>query len=180
MRHDQTGGDGSLAVSHQTISSNVLILGVVDLEDMVLGLGALAHGEEHDALAVAPELARRLLQDGEPLVDLGEDLVANRVGLLDVGRDVFVRLGKIGDDGLRERLVRRVAELERLLAVGVLLDVGQAIAHDGILGEVLSPSCSSASESLVTARRVRLTERVADAGWTSPFTCAAISDDVGA
>ena len=124
VRNDQAGRNGRRAVRDQALASDVLVLGVVDLEDVVLGLGALAHGEEDDALAVAPELARGLLQDGESRVHLGEHLVADRVSLLDVRRHVLVRLREVGDHGLRERLVRRVAQLYRLLAIGVLLDVG--------------------------------------------------------
>lgn len=177
---DQARREQRLSVCHNAIAANLLILGVVDTEQVVGGLLALGDGEEGDVLAVGDDLFCWLLEDGQLLVDLGQGSGAEVVDLLDVGRDVLVGPGKVGDDGLREGLVGRVAQLYRLLAVGVALERREGIAHDGVAGDVLRQGESSGSAKtpldsvqLVTQEQ-ELTWSVAEDGWVSPLTWAAI------
>lgn len=150
---NEAGGDEGLGESDDALAAGVLILGIVNGEEVVAGLGALADGEEDEVLAVGPQLAGGLLQRGQPLVHLAEHLVAERVGLFHVRRHVLVRPRQVGDYGLRQRLVRRVAQLYRLLAVRVLLDGRQAVAHEGVLGDVLSSSGERGPQLLVAVTR---------------------------
>lgn len=69
-----------------------------------------------------PFLLGVFLHHGELLVGLVQHTVGDLVGLVDVGRNVAVRLLRIGDDRRYEVLVASIGDTEGLLAVGVLLD----------------------------------------------------------
>lgn len=135
------GGDGGLALAQVALLGVLLGLGGVDLEDVVAALDALVVGQEDEGLGVAVELGGGLLDEGEALVDARQRLLAEGVGARDVRRDVLVRLGEVRQDGRGERLVGRVAELERALSVGVGVDgVGDgadAVGDEGVVEEVL-------------------------------------------
>lgn len=137
----EDGGDGGLALANVALFGLLLGLGVEDVENVVAALETLVDGEEDDGLGVVVELAGGLLDDGEALVDAVQGLVADGVDALDVGRDVLVGLGEVGDDGDGKGLVGRVAELDGLLGVGVGVDGGgdgvDAIADEGVAENVL-------------------------------------------
>lgn len=100
-----------LAVNEQALTPELLALGRVNAQHVLLALHSLVVGEEHEALGVGVELVRGLLNDGESLVDPREGLVPKLVGPFYVGNDVLVRLAEVGHDGLGEAPVRRVAKL---------------------------------------------------------------------
>lgn len=137
---DDGGAQGGLAVDDEPVAAlaaGLLVLGAVDAQDVVLGLEALVQREQHHALGVGVQLARLLLDDGELGVDLGQRLVAEVVGLLDVRGDVLVGLLEVGHDRGGEGLVGRVAQLQGLLAVGIALEGLDAIVDDRVVEEVL-------------------------------------------
>jgi len=134
---DQSGRDQSLSMSHNTVATNVLVLGVVDAEEVVRGLLALDDGEEDKLLAISIYLLAGLLQGGQTLVDLVQDTRTEMVGLLDIRRDILVGLGENRQYGLRERLICGVAQLYRSLAVGIALVDFESIVDDGVAGDVL-------------------------------------------
>lgn len=136
-RDDQRRGQQRLAIRHQAVAADLLALAAVRLEDVVLAGQAGAVGQEDQVAGVGVDLAGGLLDDGELGVDLGEGGVAEGVGPGDVGRDVLVGLLEVGDDGLGEGLVGRVAELEGALAVGVGLERLDAVVDYWVAEEVL-------------------------------------------
>ena len=106
---NQRRRDGSLAVANVAALLILFRLSGVDIEHVVTALKGLVVGQEDEALGLGIELAGGLLDGGEALVEAVERLVAKRVGAGDVGRDVLVRLGEIGQDGGSKGLVGRVA-----------------------------------------------------------------------
>ncbi len=170
---EKTSRDQGLARRHIPISTNLLVLRVVDIDDMALGLHAFADREVDDGLAVRNQLVCGLLQGRNALIDPGQRIVANSIGLLDVGRDILVRLVEVGQDRFGEGLVSGVAQLYGLLAVRVFLEVSDAIIDDRVATEVLGRSYVSSTTCFARCltRKIRkLTDRVADEGGTSPFT----------
>jgi hypothetical protein len=135
---DESGGDGSPTVAQEILG----LLGLLDLTspdvvNMVAALETLVVRQKDEALGVAVQLLCGLADDGEALVELAEGLVAKGVGADDVGRDVLVELGQVGNHGGGEGLVGRVAKLQRLMAVLVGLEGLDAITDDGVAQEVL-------------------------------------------
>lgn len=114
---------------------------------MVLALEALAEREQDETLGVRVEVGRRLLDNGKALVDLAEGLLAQGVDLLDVGRDVVVGPAQVGEDGLGQRLVGRVAERDGLLAILVASDGVDAVADDRVVEDVLQGSARDRGRS---------------------------------
>lgn len=151
---DEGGGDGGLAVGDDAALLRLLDLGGVDFEDVVAALETLVEGEEDQATGVAVELAGGLLDGGEALVEAVERLVADGVGSLDVGRDVLVGPGEPGQDGAGKGLVGRIAEFDGALAEVVGLDDVDAVADEGVVGQMLGPNgCQSARGEGGEARR---------------------------
>lgn len=77
------------------------------------------------------------LDDGEPFVDLGQTLVAERVGFGDVGCDVGVGCGEVREEGLCETLVALVGVLDGGGAVLVLFERYDGVGDQWVGGEVL-------------------------------------------
>lgn len=77
------------------------------------------------------------LDDREPFVDFGETLVAESVGFGDVGCDVGVGRGEVGEEGLCETLVALVGVFDRGGAVLVVFEGGDGVGHQRVGGEVL-------------------------------------------
>lgn len=99
---DQAGREGGLAVGHDTdlgVTSDLLDLAIVDLEDVLLALGALLEREVGNLLGGLDKLSRWLLDGGESLVEGGEGRVTEGVGAGDVGRDVLVWLLEVWEEG---------------------------------------------------------------------------------
>lgn len=134
---DNGRDDGSLAVANVAALLIILDLGRVDVEDVVAALKGLVVGQQDEALGVGVELAGGLLDEGEALVEAVERLVAERVDAGDVGRDVLVGLGEVGQDGGGEGLVGRVAELEGALGILVGLEGVDAVADERVVQQVL-------------------------------------------
>lgn len=136
-RHNQSRRQQSLAGGNDAIAAGLLTLAGEDRYHMVLLLHAEAIREEHQALGVLVQLAGGLLDHREALVDLRQSLVAQVVGLADVGRDVLIGLFEVVKDGLGEDLVGRVAKGNAALADLVLLDGADAVSDNGVVQEVL-------------------------------------------
>ena len=132
------GGDGSLVVSSQALAANLLELGVVGAEDMLLAALAKADGELNKGLSVVDELICRLLDRGELLIELRQRIVAQVVGLLDVWGDILVWALEVAEEGSAKGLVHLLGHLEESLAVGVGLDSRNARLDDGVSKQVLS------------------------------------------
>lgn len=141
---DKDRGDGSFAVCDKSGLLVLLVLAGVNLKDVLLALKAHGVGHEDQALGVIVEVGGGLLDDGELLIDAVEGLVAEGVGLLNVRRDILVRLGKPGNDGSSKGLVGSVAELDGLLAVLVGLEGVDTVANDGVVQKVLEQSAGLA------------------------------------
>jgi hypothetical protein len=97
---DQAGDQAGLLV--------LLILRGVDMENMVLALQALSVGQQDETFGFVVEFVGGLLDDGEMLIDAVEGLVAELIGLLDVGRGVLVGLmNAVLDDGVVQEVLER-------------------------------------------------------------------------
>lgn len=125
-------------MGNEAVAADLLDLGRVHLEDVILGLQAGVVGKQDDALGAGVELVGGLLDEGSLLVHLGEGMVAEAVGLDEVGTNELKRAVEVRDERLGEGLVGRVAELNGLLAVRVLLEGGDAVVDDGIVEEMLT------------------------------------------
>lgn len=93
---DQARRDKSLAVCHNTFTSDLLTLRAVDAEDMVGCLLTLDDGVENDLLALGVQLIGGLLEHGQAFIDLVQSSGAKMIGLFDIGRNILVRLGEDG------------------------------------------------------------------------------------
>lgn len=69
---DKACADDRLAIADQAVLADLLLLGAKDAEDVLLALGALPQWEGDDRLALVEQLARRLLDHGEPSVEARE------------------------------------------------------------------------------------------------------------
>lgn len=134
---DEAGGDGGLALGDEALLVGLLVLGGVDLEDVVLALEALVVGQQDQTLGLVVEVVGGLLDHGESLVDAVERLVAKVVDPVGVGSDVLKGLGEPGDHGSSKGLVSRVAELDGPLAQLVGLEGVNTIMDDGVVEQVL-------------------------------------------
>jgi hypothetical protein len=76
VANDENGGNGSLSVGDETSLLDLLDLGVVHLEDVVLALKALLEREQNESAGILVELVGRLLDSGELLIDAIKGLVA--------------------------------------------------------------------------------------------------------
>lgn len=112
VANDEDGGNGSLAMGDESSLLVLLVLGAVNLEDVILALQALVVGKQDQTLGLIVKVVGRLLDNGKSLIDAVQSLVTDGVGLLDVGRDVLVRPGKPGQHGSGKSLVGSVAELD--------------------------------------------------------------------
>jgi len=135
--NDERRRQQRLAVGDQVVAADLLDLAAVRLEHVVLAGQAGPIWEEDEVAGLLVDLAGGLFDYRKARVDGRERLVAQVVGLLDVGGDVLVRLGEVGDYGLGEGLVGRVAELEGLLAVGVGLEGLEAVVDYWVVEEVV-------------------------------------------
>lgn len=77
------------------------------------------------------------LDNGNSLVELGEDGVANLVDFGDVGFCVRGWLLQVGEKGLDESAIGKVGNVDRLLAVWVGFEGRDRVADDGVFGNVL-------------------------------------------
>lgn len=105
VANNKSRGDGSLALGDDALLLELLELGGVDLEDVLLALEPLLVGEQDQSTGVVVEVISGLLDDGEALFDAVQGLVAKGVGLLDIGRDEAIGSRKVGDDGGGKGLV---------------------------------------------------------------------------
>lgn len=136
-RNNDRGSQSRLSVCDQTLAANLLHLPLIRAQNVVLALTPLLQREEDDKLRILVELAGGLLDHGELGVDARERAVTDGIGLLDVGGDIFVGTRENVDEGLAEFLVAGRCEVERLGAVWVFLEGGDAVADDGVGVEVL-------------------------------------------
>ena len=90
VANDKSGKNSSLAVGNDARLLILLVLGRVDLEDVVTALESLVEGKEDEASGLVVEVVSGLLDGGEALVNLVQGLVAKVVGLVDVRGDVIV------------------------------------------------------------------------------------------
>lgn len=140
--NDQASRDQSLAVCHHTFTSDLLTLRAVDAEDMVGRLLALDDGVENNLFALCVKLFGGLLERGQAFVDLVQSSGAKVVGLLDIRRDIFVRPGEDGQEGLAKGLEGRIANLYRFLSIGVALEGRQGRVDHGVASDVLIATAS--------------------------------------
>jgi hypothetical protein len=134
---NQNGDDSSLAVSDKAGLLVLLVLGRVDVQDVITALNTLVVREQNQTLGIIVDVVGGLLDYGEALVNAGERLIAKRIRLREVGRDVLVGLGEIGHDRSGEGLVGRVTELDGSLAVLVGLEGIDTVADDRVVEQML-------------------------------------------
>lgn len=97
-RQDDAGGERSLAVGEDALASDLLKLGVVNVEEVIGSLLGLDDRVEGDLFALGLDALGGLLDDGELLVNLGESTSAKAVGLLNVcGKVKLVGLLQVED-----------------------------------------------------------------------------------
>lgn len=76
VANDKNGGNGSLSMGDEASLLDLLDLGIVDLENMVLALKTLLERKHDESASILVELVGGLLDSGELLVDAIEGLVA--------------------------------------------------------------------------------------------------------
>jgi len=126
---DEGSGDGSLATSNIAIAATLLVLGAVGIESPVLGLGSLGEGPVDQIRDGLLNVFCLGLDDGHTLVNLGQELVTDLVGLSGIGLRVGGRSLEVGESGLDEFGVASIGHLDRFGAIGVALEVGDAVAN---------------------------------------------------
>ena len=117
--HNKTRRNSRLAICDDALTTHFLHLSFVGSKDIILRLGALRQWEEDDALSIRVELASWLLDVGELGVQGRERGVTERIGFLDVGRNIFVGLGKVRRELRGEGIVGGAGEVEGFGAVWV-------------------------------------------------------------
>ena len=90
----------------------------------------------------AADLLGVLTDDGEARVDLGQALVAQSVGARQVGSDIAVGSGEVGQDWFGEAVVGLVTVLDGLGADGVAFEEGDGVGDDGVGSEMLENRAS--------------------------------------
>lgn len=136
---DEGRADNGLSVRHDALAAELLDFARVHLQHMVLGLKTRVVREENDSLGTGVQLVGGLLDEGGRLIDLVQCLVAEGVGLGQIGADELVGPRKVRQDGLSKGLVGRVADFEGPLAVWVLPEGRDAVVNQGVVEEVLAP-----------------------------------------
>jgi len=130
--HNKASCDEGFAASDVAVTTALLVLGGVGVEEVVLAVADQAEGRVGVVHHGTLDLLGVLLNDGKLLVDCAQDVGADRVGFGDVGLDVAVRTLGVGDKGREEFLVAGLGEVKGLLAVWVLLEVGDAVGDSGV------------------------------------------------
>lgn len=133
----ESSSENSLVVSAQALAANLLELGVVGAENMLLAALAKADGKLEKRLGVMDELICRLLDNRELLIDLGQRLVTQVIGLMDVWGDILVRALEVAEEG-GSNLVYLLGNLEEFSAVGVGLHSRDTGLDDRVSKQVLS------------------------------------------
>jgi len=133
----QSRGDKSLALTKQTLLTDLLDLRLVFVQHILLALIALPEREEDNALALRVELSSWLLDLREATVNGRQGAVAKAIGLLEVGRYVLVRCVEVWSKGLAKALVALRREIDGFLAVGIRLEGVDGIVDYGIRGEMM-------------------------------------------
>lgn len=122
LGEEKAGGDGGLAAGHEAISAALLVFRAVQVEDVLLDVTCELEGEEGIVDNGAPDLFGILLDDRESLVNLAQAVVSQGIGLADIGSDISVGLGEVGEDGLRKAVVTLVGVVQGLGGVLVALE----------------------------------------------------------
>lgn len=147
-RQHQTRRDDSLAGSDDAITTALLVLRAVDLEEILLDVASYTDREPSGVVDGAADLLSIFTDDGEARVDLAQALVAQSIGAGQVRCDIAVGSGEVGQDWLGEAGVGVVAELDGLGAVGVALEEGDGVGDDGVGGEMLERGDERMLESI--------------------------------
>jgi hypothetical protein len=134
---DEGGCDCRLSAAEEAVPAGLVQLGPVGAEDVLLASLADAEGDRGHGASVVDELIGGLLNYGELLVDPGERLVTEVIGLLRVRGDQLEGPGEVGEDGDGKGTVCRVAELEGSLAEGGGLESSNAVVDHGVVEDVL-------------------------------------------
>lgn len=104
---------------------------------MLLDIASDTDRESGGVIDGTADLLGIFTDDREARVDLGQTLVAQSIGAGQVGRNIAVGSGEVGQDWLGDAGVGVVAELEGLGAVGVALEEGDGVGDDRVGGEML-------------------------------------------
>ena len=137
LRQDQAGRDQRLAAGHHPVTTALLVLGSVGVKDMGLDFAHDSHRVSGVIVDGVPELLGVLLDQRESRVDLRQSLVAEGVCAGQVGGDVAVGFGEVGQEGLRDAVIALVGVLYGLGAVLVALKDGDGVGDEGVGCEVL-------------------------------------------
>jgi hypothetical protein len=160
---DQCRRYGRLAHCDKSLSTDLLALGVVGLQDIVFALKSLAKREKSETSRVVIELASRFLDDRELFVDLREGRVTDGVEFCNVWVDVLVGLGEIWKDWLGKCLVTLVGKREGFLSKRILLEGGDRVAEQRVGSQVLREV--SISNGSTSGSGGRLTHRDESGRW---------------
>lgn len=160
---DQCRRYGRLAHCDKSLSTDLLALGVVGLQDIVFALKSLAKREKGETSRVVIELASRFLDDRELFVDLREGRVTDGVEFCNVWVDVLVGLGEIWKDWLGKCLVALVGKREGFLSKRILLEGGDRVAEQWVGSQVLREV--SISNGSTSGSGGRLTHRDESGRW---------------
>lgn len=104
---------------------------------MLLDIASDTDRESGGVVDSATDLLGIFTDDGKARVNLGQTLVAQSIGAGQVGRNIAVGSGEVGQDWLGDAGVGVVAELEGLGTVRVALEEGNGVGDDRVGGEML-------------------------------------------
>jgi hypothetical protein len=143
LRQNQAGSDSSLSRSEDTIAAALLVLRAIHIEEVVLHVAGDTDGQRGPVIDGATQFLGVLLDDREAVIDLSQALVTERVGTGQVGSEIAVGRGEVGQHGFGKTVVALVGEFKGLGSVGVSLVVGDGVGDDGVGGEMLYLECLS-------------------------------------
>jgi len=119
---DEGGGHDRLAARNIAFSAAFLVFIIVGLERPFLGVASLGEGPVDVAHDGALDVLGLGLDNGDLLVELAEELVAELIGLGDIGLCIGSRGFEVRQGGLDELGVACVGQVDGFGAIRILLD----------------------------------------------------------
>lgn len=138
--NDERSGDRGFPTQDQTksvVTTSLLVLVRIDVNNVVESFMAFVQREEDQFLGICVQLIGRLLYDRELLVDFGKGLVSKVIGFLEVWLEILIWARQVRQDGNSKGLIRRIAQLDRLLTVRICLECFDTIMNYGVAVDML-------------------------------------------
>lgn len=135
--NDQACCDRSFSRGNVALAADLLEFLRESLQEIVLLRGGNIDRNEHVALDGTLNGGTVLGHDRETGLNGNKTIIAQRVGLSDVGSNIAIWLAQVGQEGAEECRVALISELERLLAIWTGLCVCDGFIDDGIRCDTL-------------------------------------------